>query len=247
MTSAARRDIPALVFTMSFPTLLTCLYLVVLGTPGDAPLEAGWAVRIAFGTGKIVQFGFPIVYVAYFERARLQPTLPTLKGLEFGFIFGLLVALTMLALFFGGLGSSAPFAETPQKVYRLVRDMHCATPGRYLLMAAFIAVPHALLEEYYWRWFVFAGLRRYTPLGVAIALSALAFTAHHTVLLADYFPGRFWTLAVPLSAGVAVGGAVWAWIYDRTKSLYAPWLSHILVDAALMTIGWAMLARFWDG
>jgi membrane protease YdiL (CAAX protease family) len=246
MASAARRDIPALVFTMAFPTLLTWFYLVVLGTHGETPGDASWLVRIAFGTGKVVQFGFPIVYVACFERQRLQPALPTRAGLGFGFVFGMLVALAMLALYFGGLGSSQAFAQTPRMVYRLVRDMHCATPGRYFLMAAFIAVPHSLLEEYYWRWFVFGGLRRYMPLGVAIALSALGFTAHHTVLLAEYFPDQFWTLAVPLSACVTIGGTVWAWIYDRTRSLYAPWLSHILVDVALMLIGWAMLAPLWD-
>ena len=87
-------------------------------------------------------------------------------------------------------------------------------------------------------------LRRYTPLAVAVALSALAFTAHHTILLGDYFPGRFWLLAVPLSVGVAIGGAVWAWIYERTGSLDAPWISHIVVDAALMAIGWAMIAPY---
>jgi membrane protease YdiL (CAAX protease family) len=240
--SKAWRDLPALAFCLVFPSVMTWLYLVVLGSPGDAPTDAGWAVRVAFGTGKCVQFGFPLLYVAVFERARLRPALPTWKGLGFGLGFGVLVALAMLALYFGWLGSSAAFESAPHKAYRLVADMHCATPGRYLLLATFITVPHSLLEEYYWRWFVFGWLRRYMPLGLAIAVSALGFMAHHTILLGEYFPGGFWTVAVPLSAGVAVGGAVWAWVYARTGSLYAPWLSHLLVDAALMPIGWTMLS-----
>jgi membrane protease YdiL (CAAX protease family) len=242
MPSAARRDIAAIVFCLTFPAVMTWVYLVVLGSPGGDATEPGWAVRIAYGAGKVVQFGFPALYVAWFERERLRPVLPTWRGLTVGFDFGALVALIMLALFFGWLQTSDPFADTPAKVHRLVQDMHCATPGRYLMLATFITVPHALLEEYYWRWFTFGWLRRYVPLWLAVALSALGFMAHHTILLDNFFPGHFWTLTAPFSAGVAAGGAVWAWIYDRTGSLYAPWLSHILVDAALMLIGWEMIA-----
>lgn len=247
MPSAARRDVPAIVFCLTFPAVMTWFYLVVLGSPGDATADPGWAVRSAYGLGKVVQFTFPACFVAWFERARLRPVLPTWRGLAFGLGFGVVVALTMLALFFGWLQTSPPFADTPAKVYHLVHDMHCATPSRFLMLATFISVPHALLEEYYWRWFTFGWLRRYAPLWLAVALSALGFMAHHTILLDNFFPGRFWTLAVPFSAGVAIGGAVWAWIYDRTQSLYAPWLSHILVDVALMIIGWSMLAPRWDG
>jgi uncharacterized protein len=153
----------------------------------------------------------------------------------------------MLGLFFAGMGHSGVFEDTPSKVHRLLLDAGFATPGRYLLLAATYAVGHSLLEEYYWRWFVFGWLRRYMPVGVAIAVSALGFMAHHVVLLSVYFPGRFWTLAVPLSLGVAVGGGVWAAIYHRSGSLYAAWLSHGLVDAAIFGVGWAILAPFWRG
>jgi membrane protease YdiL (CAAX protease family) len=235
----SRRDLPALVFAMAFPSLLTWLYLVVFGSTGEASAEASPAVQIVFALGKIIQFGFPAAYVCCFERERLRPAMPTLRGLGWGLAFGLLVGTTMLGLFFAGLGNTSAFADTPGKVHRLLLDAGCATPGRYLLLAAGYAVGHSLLEEYYWRWFVFGWLHRYTPLSVAIALSALGFMAHHVVLLTVYFPGRFWTLALPLSLGVAVGGAVWAVIYHRSGSLYAAWLSG-LGDAVAVLAGHVM-------
>ena len=76
---------------------------------------------------------------------------------------------------------------------------------------------------------------------VLIGLSSLAFMAHHVIIVATFFPGRFLTLAVPLSFGVAVGGAFWAWLYDRTGSLYPAWLSHLLVDAAILAVGYTMV------
>jgi membrane protease YdiL (CAAX protease family) len=43
------------------------------------------------------------------------------------------------------------------------------------------------------------------------------------------------------SAAVAVGGAMWAWLYQRSGSIYAPWLSHLLIDAAIFTIAFDMV------
>jgi membrane protease YdiL (CAAX protease family) len=73
---------------------------------------------------------------------------------------------------------------------------------------------------------------------VAIVLSGLAFMAHHVFILYVYMPGYFLTAVVPFSLCVAGGGVVWAWLYDRSGSLYAPWLSHAVVDAGLFVIGY---------
>ncbi len=74
-------------------------------------------------------------------------------------------------------------------------------------------------------------------------LSSLAFMAHHVVILDVYLPGRFFTANIPFSLGIAVGGAVWAWLYNRADSVWSPWLSHAIVDGALFVIGWDLLFR----
>ena len=104
-----------------------------------------------------------------------------------------------------------------------------------------LSVLHSFLEEYYWRWFVHAGLRDRLPWAAAITLSSVAFAAHHVVVLDVYFPGRFWTATVPFSLGVMVGGAIWAWGYDRTGSLAGPWAAHIGADIGLMAVGYDLL------
>jgi len=72
---------------------------------------------------------------------------------------------------------------------------------------------NSVFEEYYFRWFVFGRMRSFLPLWPAAALSGLVFMAHHVVLLSVYLPGQFWTLTVPFSLCIAVGGAMWAWLY----------------------------------
>jgi hypothetical protein len=84
-------------------------------------------------------------------------------------------------------------------------------------------------------------MRRLMRLAPALLLSGLAFGAHHVLVLAMYFGWDSpWTWG--FSAAVAIGGVYWAWLYERTGSLVGPWLSHILADVAIFTIGYELLA-----
>jgi hypothetical protein len=79
------------------------------------------------------------------------------------------------------------------------------------------------------------------PWRLALVLSSLAFMGHHVIVLAVYLPGAFATAVVPFSLCVAVGGGVWAWLYHHTGTIYANWLGHLLVDAAILVVGYAMV------
>jgi membrane protease YdiL (CAAX protease family) len=114
---------------------------------------------------------------------------------------------------------------------------------KFALLGLGYSVVHSLLEEYYWRWFVFAQLRHRTSLLTAVLVSSLGFMAHHVIVLATYF-GWDSPISYLASIGVAVGGAVWALLYERTGSLYGGWLSHCLVDAAIFLIGFEMLRPY---
>lgn len=239
--TTAWRDAAVLAFATLFPPLMAWLYFVALQGPG----HAGGAAIAAYVVGKSVQFLLPVFWAALWHRERLGLRRPSAAGLALGVGFGLLVAAAMFALYFGLLRASPWLAQTPAQIWERLERFHLATLAGFLVLAVSYSVVHSFLEEYYWRWFVFAGLRRHLPLVVAVALSALGFTLHHVVVLGAYFPGRFWTMALPLSACVGAGGVVWALIYARGGSLLSPWLSHLLVDAAIMAIGYDLLADYW--
>ena len=60
-------------------------------------------------------------------------------------------------------------------------------------------------------------------------------------MLLGFFLGWNEPLTYVFSLGIAVGGAVWAWIYDRTGSLVAPWISHMIVDAGIFALGYFLI------
>jgi membrane protease YdiL (CAAX protease family) len=233
-----KREAFALAFAMLFPTAVAWFDFVALARPPEENPGHNPAVVAVWVSGKVIQFGFPVLWVWLVERRRPSVLPAHFQGLRLGLAFGLIVGAGTLLLYYGILRHLSFFKGTPGRVHDKMVEFGLATPAAYFLFSAFLSVIHSFLEEYYWRWFVFGRLQRHVSLGLAIGLSSLAFMAHHVIDLAMFFPGAFWTMAVPLSACVGLGGAVWAWLYHRTGSIYAPWLSHLLIDAAIMIVGY---------
>ncbi len=244
-----KREWSALVFAMVFPAIMTWFYFVALARPEAFnsspihPIQGNAWVQIAYGAGKVIQFSFPLLFLALVEPQSLRPGRPRFQGWSLGIGFGLFVGAGVLVLYWAGLRTWLIDMGAATRIRSKIEEFNSATPIRYVGLAGFLAVGHSLLEEYYWRWFVFGRLRRILPLPAAIGLSSLAFMAHHVIVLGRFFPNDFWTAAVPFSLCVAVGGAFWAWLYNRSSSIYSPWLSHLLVDVAVLGIGYELVFR----
>lgn len=219
------------------------IYFVTLATPvgAAATADASPALRVAYALGKIVQFLFPLVYLGCTAREALWPRPPRFAGLASGLAFGAAVAVAILVLYFGILRETLLEMGLETQVRAKLEEFGAATPSRFFAFAAFISVVHSFLEEYYWRWFVFRRLRLVCPMAAAMAISSLAFMAHHVIVLDVYLPGHFLTAVAPFSLAIAVGGGFWAWLYARTDSIGAAWLSHFIIDAAIMVIGFDVL------
>jgi uncharacterized protein len=160
-----------------------------------------------------------------------------------GIAFGLLVGAGMAALYWAGLRNWLAATGAATMIRIKIEEFRAGSPIRYAALALFLAVAHSLMEEYYWRWFVFGRLRRLVTLPAAVGLSSLAFMAHHVIVLGRFFPNDFWSAVVPLSLCIAAGGGFWAWLYQRSGSVYAPWVSHLLVDAAILAVGYDLVFK----
>jgi len=222
----------AIAFGMAFPTLLTLAYFVALA---DQPRRLMQAV---YAAGKIVQFSFPALLAWQVSGTFPMPSRPGARGVTIGLLFGLgafagVVALHRAVLVpFGVVGAGVAAA-----VRAKVAGFGGGSAAGYLAMGAFYSLLHSAAEEYYWRWFVFGELRRALKAGRAVALSSVAFAAHHVLILGVFFGWASpWTYALALA--VAGGGAFWAWLYHRSGSLLGPWLGHLLVDAAIFAVGY---------
>ena len=218
-------------FALLFPTLLTWAYFVLL---------AGWPAGVqqaVYSVGKLIQFSFPVVWV--FVLFRVKPTwrLPGTKGVGVGLGFGGFVLVAMLLLYSDWLQPAGYLSGLDEQVIQKVKDLGIDSVWKYAATGVFYALAHSLLEEYYWRWFVYGQLQPRTGTSAAILISSLGFMTHHVILLATFF-GWSSPMTYLFSLGVAIGGTVWAWLYGWSRSLLGPWLSHLLIDAAIFLIGY---------
>jgi membrane protease YdiL (CAAX protease family) len=225
---------PVMLFAMMAPAVLTWVYFVALGGAKEQYQQ------LAYGAEKAIQAALPLVWIGLVRRERIRWPRPNAEGLWLGVMFSVVVVGAMAALYFAWIRPSGQFIEHGQKMAEKLRGIGITTPAAYGVMAIAYSLVHSLFEEYYWRWFVFGRLRNLIPVNSAIAISALAFTAHHVVVLGCYFGwGNGWTYF--FSASTAVGGAFWAWLYNRTGSIYGPWISHWLMDAGIFGIGYDLV------
>ncbi|MCI0459236.1 MAG: CPBP family intramembrane metalloprotease [Gemmataceae bacterium] len=237
------RDWFALAFAMVYPSFMSWVYFFALASDGGA---ANDLALVAYRAGKAVQFSFPLVYTWLFDREQLRPRAPTTNGLLLGVGFGLVVVALMFMLYHVWLRGTGLMDVAGREIVGKLREFQIATPSGFVLFGVFISVAHSLFEEYYFRWFIFGRLRKHIRLWPAVMLSAVAFMAHHVLVMAVYFPGpfNFALVVMPFALCVAVGGAAWAWLYERSESLLAPWLSHLVVDVGIMVIGYDLVAPY---
>lgn len=232
---AASIDLAAVIAAMIYPSAATWLYFVAL--------DGSQSMRVAFAGTKLIQFAFPALWVLWIRRRPPLPASHRVAGARLGTLLGLVVGGAMLIGYFALDQFTGWFDAPTAQVRAKVLGAGIDTPARFAALALFYSFIHSLLEEYFWRWYVFRELCRFMRDWLAIVLSSLAFMAHHVIVLGLYFRETWW-LTLLLSASVAVGGALWAWLYRRSGSLVGPWLSHALVDAAIMAVGFQMIWGF---
>lgn len=240
-------DLAMLAIALALPTLVTWLYFVALD-------EAPTAIQqTAYSVGKAVQFALPVVWVwGVLGWKRTQAKVPPggrdvqgprdVQSVGLGVAFGLAIMGAMAGLYYFCLKPAGLFTGPMKEVQEKVASFGIHSAAGYIALAAFYSLAHSLLEEYYWRWFVFKHCCRGLALPAAIGLSSVGFAAHHVLLLGTYF-GYDSPLTWFFSAAIVIGGMFWAWLYRRSGSLIGPWLSHALVDAAIFVIGWDLVGK----
>jgi membrane protease YdiL (CAAX protease family) len=219
------------------PALLALLLLVPIPSIGSATalwIAPGPLGQAVYFICKLWILVLPVVWRLRVERGRLSLSPARHGGFVFGAGSGLVLGAAIIASY---AGLAAPSVD-PDSLRSVATASGFDRPGIYLALAAYFTFVNALLEEYVWRWFVFTRCERLLPRGAAVVVAAAGFTAHHVIVLRSFLP---WGLAVWGACGVFAGGVVWNWCYLRYRSIWPGYVSHVLVDAAILSVGWKLL------
>jgi membrane protease YdiL (CAAX protease family) len=235
--SRERIRLGLLVVALVYPTVAAWLYFVAFGQHPQ--------MRWLYLGAKVVQALLPVIawLALRVEPPRLRaPTPGGRRGVLAGLATGAAMAGAVLLVWASPLAGWSAFEPVAREVWERLEVLHAATPARYLVMAALLSVAHSLFEEVYWRWFALGELSRRLPPGAALAVGSLAFASHHWIVIDSFLAGAHrWTATLPLTLAVAVGGAVWGWLYQRHGALLPAWLSHLIADVAILAVGYQLL------
>ena len=105
-------------------------------------------------------------------------------------------------------------------------------PGHAPGLILFMAVVNGPAEELFWRGFVAAELRPASGLAVRLLVPGLLYSSYHAVTIPALVPVPW--LAALMLAAVLGAGVGWAWLRERTGSVWPALLSHGAATTAYM-------------
>jgi membrane protease YdiL (CAAX protease family) len=198
--------------------------------------------RWLYGATKVFTVLWPVVAV----KLILREPWPALgltqarhaRALGGGVISGVLIVGLMFLIWQTPVGDVV--RGSAESIRRKTEDL--GVLDHYWAFGCFIAFLHSFIEEYYWRWFVYGHLRRLMPVAAAHVVAGIAFAAHHVIITTQYFP---FDVGFFLGSMVGVGGIIWSWLYQRQRTLAGAWISHVLVDLGILSIGYKLLFGTW--
>lgn len=216
-----------IIFSALLPFISSVFYFVVF----SGTLFA----KLLYTLTKIFTLLAPIIFYKFGLKPKFKFNLKFDKrSLILGISSGLAINLAIFLLFKFGLHDlvrgAAPAITEKVKQFGVY--------DYYLQFGAFISILHSLIEEYFWRWYLFGALALIYPFRTAALLSSIAFSLHHIVVAEQYF-GLSW--GIPLGLCVGIGGYIWSILLAKTESLTASWISHMLVDIYLLWIGYFVI------
>lgn len=214
-----------LVFWLIFPALATWSYFTLQ-----------WWPQVLNPLSKVVLVVAPLLFwcrngwslSTIFKRAGVVRT-NGIIGVVSGAVFGAIIWCAWLLCFQGQLDGS----NIAAKLTSLNLIEH------YWSVAIFMALANSLLEEWYWRGFVYDQLvQRALSRPAIVALGGVGFGLHHYFTLIVYFP-----LSVTLffTCVTMIAGGAWSVMRLKGVSLIDCYVSHIVADFALLWIGWQLL------
>lgn len=180
MLNGRARALAALVPAMVVPFLASLLYFVLLS---GRPVAQG-----LYAAAKVFTLVWPFFAAVFIlrepPRLHWQSWRLHLCAVPAGAFWGLLFAALMVGLMMTPLG--AVVAESAGRIRLKAQQMGILE--WYWPFAIFLSLVNSLVEEVYWRWFVYGRLRGLVGGWPAHLLTGAAFAAHHVVVATQFFP-----------------------------------------------------------
>ncbi len=197
----------------------------------DGIWQPGYIVKSAIKWALFL--AVPIAASLIFPKLRLWDTVkPKKQGFGIALLLGVGIYIIIMAAYFV-VENFADFSGIASKL--------ASTTGvdreNFAYVSLYISFANSLLEEFFFRGFVYFNLREIDK-SFAVVFSSFTFSLYHTAMMAGWFP--WWVFGLALF-GLALGGGIFVWLNEKQENIYTSWLTHMFCNFAINTIGFILL------
>lgn len=173
----------------------------------------------------------PIVYSIYNKSLEVKNyfKLKSKKQLLVAILLGLTVYLFIIGSYF----ISRTFIDLNNISASLGNDLNISGKN-FIYVAVYISFVNSLLEEFFFRGFVFLSLKRFTSRKFAYLLSSVSFSLYHVAIILNWFNIFIFILIL---IGLAIAGLLFDWLNEKNGNIYNSWLVHMFANFAINSIG----------
>jgi uncharacterized protein len=165
-----------------------------------------------------------------FPRERLKPTN---KAVMLGFGSGLLFFLFI----YGGLNWLHIYLLDIDQLRVLLWEWGFSGRGEiWLVLILLVANP--ILEEVYWRGYIYKKLRIEGTANYAILMTSTFYTLYHLLSVIPIFTGLYGIVA---ALPVFIAGMFWGYIREKSGSITAAIIGHVLSDMGIIFVYWFLV------
>lgn len=108
------------------------------------------------------------------------------------------------------------------------------TAENYVYVGLYLCFLDSMLEEYFFRGFLFTNLKKSGSRVFAWGFSAVLSGLYAAVTLPL---GFHWAVYLLTFAGLTAGGLLLNYLREKFDTLYIPWIVHVFADLAMCTVG----------
>lgn len=198
----------------------------------DGIINPGYIYKSAV---KIVMFSIlPILYTLYDKNIKLKDNfkIKSRRDLIYSIILGIGVYLGILIVYF----ALRNFINLDNIIEMLDKNVN-VDKGNFLWIALYISFVNSLLEEFFFRGFIFLNLKRISGRKFAYIISASAFSIYHVAIMGSWFNPIIFIVAM---MGLFVGAIIFNCLNEKSGNIYNSWIVHMMANFSINTVGLIM-------
>ena len=211
--------------------ILAAIFCCAVMSLIDGVIRPGYAVKSAI---KIALFlGIPVLLAV---KDRDLAALSLFHFPKKGLLAASGLGAGVYGVILGGYFLVRPFFDFSGIAGKLTQNAG-VTRENFLYVSLYISFVNSLLEEFFFRGFLFTNLKTKGK-QFANLFSAAVFAAYHVAMMTGWFSPVLFVLVM---AGLTVGGMLFNGLNDRFGGICVSWLVHMCANFAINTIGFILL------